>query len=52
MSEQTRSEGTTGSIPPKTYYDPEGMKTKDKETFEEWYGKQTGKFDMQKELED
>ena len=40
-----------GSIPPKTYYDPEGMKTKEKATFEEWYGKQTGEFDMQKELE-
>ena len=41
-----------GSIPPKQYYDPEGMKTKDKEAFEEWYDKQTGEFDMQKELEE
>ena len=39
-----------GSIPPKHCYDPEGMKPKDKEKFEEWYAEQTGKFDMQKEL--
>ena len=40
-----------GSIPPKQYYDPEGMKTKDKEAFEEWHDKQSEEFDMQKELE-
>ena len=41
-----------GGIPPKTYYDPEGMKSKDKAAFEKWYGEQQGvKFDMQKELE-
>ena len=41
-----------GSIPPKHYYDPEGMKTKDMETFEKWYDEQTGEFNMQKELEE
>ena len=46
-----QNQGYVGSIPPKIYYDPEGMKSKDKERFEEWYGKQTGKFDLQNELE-
>ena len=39
-----------GSIPPKHYYDPEGMKPKDKEKFETWYEAQTGQFDFRKEL--
>ena len=39
-----------GSIPDKTYYDPEGMKPKDKKTFEEWYVEQQGLFDFKKEL--
>ena len=39
-----------GSIPPKHYYDPEGMKPKDKASFETWYATQTGQFDFRKEL--
>ena len=42
-----------GSIPPKTYYDPEGMKPKDKEKFETWYVEQVErgeKYDFKKEL--
>ena len=35
-----------GSIPPKQYYDPEGMKTKDKETFEKWYDEQVNRGEM------
>ena len=39
-----------GSIPPKHYYDPEGMKPKDKAAFDTWYEAQTGQFDFRKEL--
>ena len=39
-----------GSIPPKHYYDPDGMKPKDKTAFERWYVAQTGQFDFRKEL--
>ena len=39
-----------GSIPPKHYYDPEGMKPKDKTAFETWYEAQTGQFDFKNEL--
>ena len=39
-----------GSIPPKHYYDPDGMKPKDKAAFETWYEAQTGQFDFKKEL--
>ena len=39
-----------GSIPPKHYYDPEGMKPKDKAAFETWYAAQTDQFDFRKEL--
>ena len=39
-----------GSIPAKQYYDPEGMKPRDKTAFEEWYRVQTGTFDFKKEL--
>ena len=39
-----------GSIPPKSFYDPDGMKDKDKKKFEEWYQVQTGTFDFKKEL--
>ena len=39
-----------GSIPDKSYYDPEGMKPKDKEEFEKWYAKQHGDFDLKTEL--
>ena len=41
-----------GSIPAKTYYDPEGMKDKDKVAFEKWYAEQHGEFDLKKELEE
>ena len=40
----------TGSIPAKHYYDPDGMKPKDKKKFEELYQVQTGTFDFKKEL--
>ena len=39
-----------GSIPPKHYFDPDGMKPKDKAAFERWYKAQTGRFDFRKEL--
>ena len=39
-----------GSIPPKHYYDPDGMKPNDKAAFECWYVAQTGTFDFKKEL--
>ena len=42
-----------GSIPAKTYYDPDGMKPKDKEKFETWYVEQVErgvKYDFKKEL--
>ena len=39
-----------GSIPDKSFYDPEGMKPRDKTAFEEWYKVQTGTFDFKKEL--
>ena len=39
-----------GSIPPKQYYDPDGMKEKDKAAFDTWYVAQTGLFDFRKEL--
>ena len=41
-----------GSIPDKQYYDPDGMKSKDKEAFEEWHVVQTGEFNLKKELEE
>ena len=42
-----------GSIPPKQYYDPDGMKPQDKEKFETWYKVQVErgeKYDFKKEL--
>ena len=39
-----------GNIPPKHYYDPEGMKPQDKASFDTWYEAQTGQFDFRKEL--
>ena len=42
-----------GSIPPKAYYDPDGMKPKAKTAFETWYDEQVARgelFDLQKEL--
>ena len=42
-----------GSIPPKHYYDPDGMKPKDKAAFERWYEVQVErgeKYDLKKEL--
>ena len=42
-----------GSIPPKSFYDPDGMKTKDKASFEKWYNEQINRgelFDFEKEL--
>ena len=39
-----------GSIPAMHYYDPDGMKPKEKTTFERWYEVQTGDFDFKKEL--
>ena len=53
-----QNQGYVGSIPPMSYYDPEGMKPKEKAAFERWYEEQQEqqelqgcKFDMQKELE-
>ena len=48
------NQGYVGSIPPKHYYDPEGMKPKAKAAFETWYDAQLAggeTFDLQKELE-
>ena len=48
-----QNQGYVGSIPPKTFYDPDGMKTKDKASFEKWYDEQVARgetFDLQKEL--
>ena len=39
-------------FPDKSYYDPEGMKEKDREEFEKWYSKQNGEFNLKKELEE
>ena len=42
-----------GSIPAKSYYDPDGMKTKEKKEFETWYDEQVNrgeKYDFEKEL--
>ena len=40
-----------GSIPDVSYYDPDGMKAKEKEEFETWYAEQQGVvFDFEKEL--
>ena len=53
-----QNQGYVGSIPDKSFYDPEGMKPKPKADFERWYEEQQEqqelqgcKFDMQKELE-
>ena len=49
-----QNQGYVGSIPPKHYYDPEGMKPKEKVEFERWYDEQVirgEQFDLQKELE-
>ena len=43
-----------GSIPPNSFYDPDGMKPKDKASFEKWYDEQVNRgelFDFEKELE-
>ena len=45
-----QNQGYVGSIPDKQYYDPDGMKSRDKIAFEEWYKVQTGTFDFKKEL--
>ena len=45
------NQGYVGSIPPKTFYDPEGMKPKEKAAFEKWYDEQTEQFNLQNELE-
>ena len=45
-----QNQGYVGSIPPKSFYDPDGMKPKDKKSFEDWYDEQRGEFDPQKEL--
>ena len=40
-----------GSIPDMSYYDPDGMKEKEKKEFEKWYAEQKGVvFDFKKEL--
>ena len=39
-----------GGIPPKRYYDPDGMKAKEKAAFERWYSEQTGEYNFKKEL--
>ena len=41
-----------GSIPDKKYFDPDGMKEKDREEFEKWYGKQRGEYIFKTELLD
>ena len=45
-----QNQGYVGSIPDKQYYDPDGMKSRDKTKFEEWYRVQTETFDFKKEL--
>ena len=40
-----------GGIPPKSFYDPDGMKPKAKAAFEAWYDEQTDQFNLQNELE-
>ena len=48
-----QNQGYVGSIPPKAYYDPDGMKPKDKRAFDAWYDEQAARgelFDLQKEL--
>ena len=48
-----QNQGYVGSIPPKSYYDPDGMKPKAKVAFEAWYDEQVAlgeTFDLQKEL--
>ena len=47
------NQGYVGSIPDKSFYDPEGMKPKDKAAFDAWYAEQVARgerFDLQKEL--
>ena len=49
----SENQGHVGSIPPKTFYDPDGLKTKDKASFEKWYDEQVNRgelFDFEKEL--
>ena len=48
-----QNQGYVGSIPPKSFYDPDGMKSKDKAAFDAWYAEQVARgetFDLQKEL--
>ena len=50
-----QNQGYVGSIPPMSYYDPDGMKPKEKAEFERWYDEQVARgeaFDLQKELID
>ena len=41
-----------GSIPPMLYYDPDGMKAKEKKEFEKWYSEQRGVYKFKKEIEE
>ena len=48
-----QNQGYVGSIPDRSYYDPEGMKPKAKTDFDAWYDEQVARgetFDLQKEL--
>ena len=48
-----QNQGYVGSIPDKSFYDPDGMKPQDKEKFETWYKAQVErgeKYDFKKEL--
>ena len=48
-----QNQGYVGSIPDKQYYDPDGMKSKEKTAFDAWYDEQVARgelFDLQKEL--
>ena len=38
--------GALSRIPPKSYYDPDGMKTKDKAAFEKWYDEQVNRGEL------
>ena len=49
-----QNQGYVGSIPPKSFYDPEGMKSKEKTAFDAWYDEQVDRgetYDLQNELE-
>ena len=48
-----QNQGYVGSIPPKSFYDPDGMKPEAKIAFDAWYDEQVARgeaFDLQKEL--